>query len=223
MTATAYRVWLAVTVPLIVACFTTAWLSADRAFGHDALAPAYIGTVRIDVPLPPVRHVHRTRRIGQVCGPDAQACTHGTTVFAAVHAGRFAVAHDLGHLFDREILARQPDTRTVLMRDLGLRPGAWTSDRTVTDRTTGQPIVQERTGTDCTPQDCPNEVFADAYASCRLHMLPIHYDQQGRRVFGWTTAYGWLPRTNRVELRVCQAIRDAAVSAGVSGGGRSLR
>jgi hypothetical protein len=181
------------------------------------LALPATAVARIDVPKPPRAQIvwAYPDEIAAVCDPDHHAyfaCTDvdNAVVYAALGVGRFAVAHEMGHLENAEVWAKRPWVYSVIMRRLGLKPGPWTTDENITDPTTGLTVLRERVGYECTPQLCPSEVAADAYASCRLHMMPVRHDRQGRIVSGWETSYGWTPRTNRVERRICRTFVNAA-------------
>jgi hypothetical protein len=66
-------------------------------------------------------------------------------------------------------------------------------------------------GADCGYNQCPSEMFADAYANCALGR-----SFTGRRVSkghyrgGWESPYGYLPRSNRWYRAMCATISAAA-------------
>lgn len=178
-------------------------------FGLLIIAPG--ASARIDVPTPPRAHVvwGYSNEIMDACS-GYPACTDpdAHVIYAPIGLDRFSLAHEKGHLFDAEVLTDHD--RAVLMARMGLRPGPWTTSKVITDPTTGLSVLEERGGYNCTPQKCPNELFADAYASCRLHMMPVRRDHRGRLVYSWQSAYGWTPKTNATERGVCRTIRNAA-------------
>lgn len=116
--------------------------------------------------------------------PDGSGvpCTIRTTDTVYVPAGtsRFAVQHELGHLYDEQRL--DDGERAKLQRLMGLPPGPW------------------RAGTGLAGVRSPSERFADAYAACRLRL-----DPEGR----WESAYDYQP-TSRQHARMCRTIARAA-------------
>ena len=102
---------------------------------------------------------------------------------------RFTRWHELGHLFDWQLLT---DTdRTMFTRLLGFDAETpWWSDDAMYDRI----------------GISPSEQFADAYASCALGRSPAgHGEPGGRTVVEWATGYDYYP-TVRQHQRICNAI-----------------
>jgi hypothetical protein len=96
---------------------------------------------------------------------------------------RFARQHELGHLADSQLL--DDAERSELTPLLGAH-GVW----------------QQLTGVACGDgSSCPSERFADAYATCRLGMRPSGG--------GWEDAYGYAPRSDHTQARVCATITQA--------------
>lgn len=96
-------------------------------------------------------------------------------------SGRFAREHELGHQFDTQYL--QPGERNKATRLLGFAMGTpW------------------RNGTGTGGFDSPHELFADAFAACRLQLDPGS---------DWETSYDYAP-TRREFRAVCAFIRRAS-------------
>lgn len=101
------------------------------------------------------------------------------------HRDRFALEHERGHIFDAQILT--PETRRVFTRLLGYAQDTpWAP----------------ATGDACSAVACPWEVFADAYAACRIGMRR----ERWRGVTTWETAYGYYPTPARHYL-ICATMR----------------
>lgn len=96
-------------------------------------------------------------------------------VYLARGASRFARQHELGHVFDTQFL--DEGERNKLQRLLGLPRGPWFDG-------TGEGSAS------------PSEMFADAYAACRLQLDPMGL---------WQVSYGYLP-TRRQHRLVCATI-----------------
>lgn len=102
-------------------------------------------------------------------------------VYLPAGTDQFARQHELGHIFDAQYLDAGERNRAT--RLLGFPAGTpW------------------RNGTGLGGFDSPHELFADAYAACRLGLDPMSE---------WETSYDYAP--TRRELRaMCGFIRRAA-------------
>ena len=116
---------------------------------------------------------------GFVCA-DADGC-----IWLADRGDRFARAHELGHIFDAQVLDDRDRARFT--RLLGFRRGRpWFSDD---DRAS------------------PGEVFADLYAECRLNITPWGHRRKGGVIVGATPiSYDSTPSPARYRA-MCAAIR----------------
>lgn len=128
--------------------------------------------------------------------PDVAGCydDDADVLYIADRSYRFGLLHELGHVFDAKLLdagerqrfaqlMHKPDDRWETYWSPEGRPGdaeAWPSSL--------------------------NEVFGDAYATCRLQYVREsgHY---------WEAGYNYYP-TAAQHRRVCRFIADAAIDAG---------
>jgi len=137
------------------------------------------------VPSPP--HV----KVAYAPCPDTGegTCSSTDTVYLTTR-DRYTRQHELGHLAAWQLL---DDAEQNAMEPLlGVsKPTLWNNG----------------TGEDCYGRKCPSELFADAYASCRLGMLPEGRRRDGVIVGSWETAYGYWPETNASQRRTCRAMR----------------
>jgi hypothetical protein len=105
--------------------------------------------------------------------------------------GRFALAHELGHVFDTRVLTPSDRAWFTQLLDLTGRPwgasGGWPD---------------------------PAERFADAYAACAVGLSPAgKRDRKGRVRGGWIDVYGCRP-TARQHRAICNAISESALRDG---------
>jgi hypothetical protein len=115
---------------------------------------------------------------GGTCANTATA-----TVYLDDRSDQFARQHELGHLADDQLL--DDAERSALTPLLGAQ-GAW----------------HQLIGAECGQgSHCPDERFADAYATCRLGLTP----DRGH----WEDSYGYAPRNDRAQARTCAAIKWA--------------
>jgi hypothetical protein len=145
-------------------------------YGRAVLA-ALVSLTLATIPAPTVRVVH------EPCpDSDAVACTvrATATVYVTPGADRFAVQHELGHLFDAQRL--DDGERAKLERLLALPGRPW------------------RSGTGLEGLLSPSERFADAYAACRLRLDPDR---------NWMSAYDYEP-SRRGFRKTCATIARAA-------------
>lgn len=123
--------------------------------------------------------------------PEAAGCaSYDPPVIYLRDRDPFTRQHELGHLADNQLLTELERAR--LQPLLGAPAGTpWDN------------------GTDpaCTPGHvCPSERFADAYATCRLRYWP-GFSPSTRSTMWESGGYGYDPRTNKRQARVCYAIR----------------
>jgi hypothetical protein len=136
-------------------------------------------------------------RSGSCPGTEALGCADvdGGELWLAI-GSKFVAMHELGHFFDARNL--DADERAELQFLMGVRM----------DEPWQNPKVF---GADCGYNQCPSEMFADAYANCALGR-----SFTGRRVSkghyrgGWESPYGYLPRSNRWYRAMCATISAAA-------------
>jgi hypothetical protein len=155
-----------------------------------ALTPAAAGAAIPRTP-PYVTVIHASCPDAPTSDPASCADPADATIYLMRGSDQFARQHELGHLYDAELL---DDTeRAAITPLLGAPAGTpWTRD-------------------DCVQHLCPNEMVADAYAACRLGLEPQPFRRHGRRIStGWQTSYGYSPATNRRHARTCAAISRAA-------------
>ena len=107
----------------------------------------------------------------------------------------FVAAHERGHFFDARNL--NAFEREQLQHLMGLPVDeAWEKQRSYND--------------DCGVDECPSEMFADAYANCALGRSPAGKRRRnGHLVGGWESPFGYSP-TPMVHRAVCDAIRAYA-------------
>ncbi len=146
-------------------------------------APAAAVATMNGIPTPPrVTVVHaECPDVGGSCADAYQEA-----IYLAPGADRFDRQHELGHLFDAELL--DDAERNALTPLLGV-DAPW----------------EQGTGEDCWSAACPSERFADAYAACRLKLYPEGHRRREHVVTDWQTAYGYNP-TVAVHRRMCRAI-----------------
>jgi hypothetical protein len=148
-----------------------------------ATAPGYMN----GVPSPP--HVTVVYAPCPVTGDGS--CAMGEVVYLYDHEP-YTRQHELGHLVDWQRL--DDVERAILQPPLGAPAEVpWVNG----------------TGVACAGRLCPNERFADAYATCRLGMWPqVHRTRGGLVVGAWESYYGYAPETNYAQRRNCGLIRQ---------------
>ena len=121
--------------------------------------------------------------------PEALGCADVETGDVYVRTrDRFARWHELGHVFDWQVLTDAD--RAWFTRLLRFPPETpWWSDD----------AMQEGEGVS------PSEQFADAYAACGMGRSPAGRRVQSRVVVEWTTGYDYYP-TVRQHQRICTLI-----------------
>lgn len=126
--------------------------------------------------------------------PDglAGACSDvaAATIYLDGDYSRFALEHERGHLFDAQLL--DVGERNAIMRVMGLI-GPW----------------EQGTALSCRERRCPSEIFADAYATCRMGWTAKPTRFRGGYRLVWTVGYGWQPGPKR-QRRTCAIITRAA-------------
>lgn len=146
------------------------------------------------MPAPPSITIHENTPCPEYL-PDEYSCTDQDTgeIWLLPDAGRFDRQHEIGHLFDAQILTDQD--RAWFTRTLGFKTGTpWFGDYGAFVETASL------AGT------LPGEQFADAYAACALGKTPAgHRKRNGMIVSDWIDAYGYHP-TVRQHRRICNVI-----------------
>lgn len=117
----------------------------------------------------------------QGCPDGGGPCSAGRLLYIPRGTSAFSREHELGHAFDAQYL--DAGERFALQHRMGLPDGPWIRG----------------TGMTADGYSSPSEWMADAYAACRLGLIP------GRR---WTTAYGYEP-TKRQHRVVCGTLSRA--------------
>lgn len=114
--------------------------------------------------------------------PQALGCAHAADATVYVDTrDRFIVQHEIGHLFDAQ---RLDDRERGALAHLLHARAPWNAP-----------------SLDGFGDDSPapaRELFADAYAACRLGLDP----ERGE----WSTSYDWYPRTSGQQRHVCAVI-----------------
>jgi hypothetical protein len=107
----------------------------------------------------------------------------------------FAAEHELGHFFDARNL--DDEEREQLQFRMGIRLDIpWENPRVF--------------GDGCGVDQCPSEMFADAYANCALGRSPAgHHRAHGRITGGWESPYGYAPSASQ-HRTICATIRAFA-------------
>lgn len=121
--------------------------------------------------------------------PEISSCADQETaeIWLAPDASRFERWHELGHLFDAQVLDER--ARSWFTPLLGFPADApWFEDY-------GNEFARAM----------PGERFADAYAACALDLRPGGRLRGRLRVADWETAYGYQP-TTRAHHRICNGI-----------------
>ena len=131
---------------------------------------------------------------GSVCGEDANGCYDATTNrVLLVHPTRWTRQHELGHIADAQAMSDEERSSFLKLMPLvgHIEPDAgW-----------------EGYDEDDAYFYGAAEVFADAYASCRLRRLPRpRPDRHGVIVGSWEGSYGYDPDTNARQRRICARI-----------------
>lgn len=122
----------------------------------------------------------------------AQGCVDGDTAYVKPGAGPFVYWHELGHLYDDQVLS---DAHRAKYQALTNDHGEWLPD--------------------WSPDGSPSERFADAYAICAMHATGRRqygmtwWDRPGDRVYVSAGSYGYTQPLRR-HRRVCQLIWNAA-------------
>lgn len=98
---------------------------------------------------------------------------------------RFAREHEFGHIFDAQALTAADRSRFIGLLRLPVAT-PWNSG----------------TAEDCALRACPSELFADAYATCRLGMRPERHKDGSS---GWVIAYGYHPKPKQ-HRRICSTM-----------------
>lgn len=134
-------------------------------------------------PLPPQEQI-----VYEACpgDPKADGCAYTDlgVIYVGARPNRHTLEHERAHLYDAQVL---DDTeRAAIMRAMGVKPPWYVA-----------------TGDPCFWQPCPSEMFAEAYATCRMRL-------KSYRVWNWIdTSYGWYPGPVR-QRRTCAAITKSA-------------
>ena len=126
--------------------------------------------------------------------PEITSCAdqENAVIWLAPDADRFDRWHELGHLFDAQLLTDAD--RAWFTPLLGFEPGMpWFGD---------YDAFVERHDLSAT---LPGEQFADAYAACAIGLKPQGERRGGLLVGKWTTAYGYQP-TARQHRLICAQI-----------------
>lgn len=177
------------TLPALVALLALGFL------GLGATAQAHVSYKRpVRPPLPPAAPSYGTDD-GSICGQDTNGCYDATSNRVLfVHPNRWTRQHELGHVADAQAMsdAERSEFLRLVVGGLGhieADAGWWGYD----------------------DQDAyifgAAEVFADAYASCRLGRLPQpRPNAHGIIVGSWPGSYGYDPDTNARQRRICARI-----------------
>lgn len=131
-----------------------------------------------------------------VCGWGASACYDSAfnVIYVVDYLTRFSRAHETGHAADHQTMSdaeRASFMNSVVPKVAELEPDAgwWGYDEDGAYFYGGA------------------EIFADAYATCRLRLLPGGVRKaNGALVGSWSTGYGYNPETNARQRRVCARI-----------------
>lgn len=170
-------------VVVLASCFNAA----------PAHAISYRPPVRPSLPTAAVTH-GTVAEITVACGSeDALGCSDGEHVWLGPDAGRWTRAHEFGHVADAQAMSDQERAAFLKLMPLvgHIEPDAgwWGYDE------------------DGAYFYGAAEVFADAYASCRLERLPQpRPNRQGVIVGTWEGSYGYDPDTNGRQRRICARI-----------------
>lgn len=150
-------------------CAPTAGASAEAALARATRIPTPAATI-IEAPCPDMDE----SAASEACAyPDGR-------LYLPAGTSDFQREHELGHQFDRQYM--QPGEQNKATRLLGFPVGTpW------------------RNGTGTGGFDSPHELFADAYAACRLQLDPGS---------DWETSYDYAP-TRREFREVCGFLRRA--------------
>jgi hypothetical protein len=147
------------------------------------------------VPLPPTMPTI----VAQDCpGTSHAGCADLDHMIAYVTAARprFAVNHEIGHFADAETMDPGEQNRWMTLVHAPQR--AWWASSALPD------------GTTVISRGAPGEQFADAYATCRLDMMPEGTRRRDGTVTGsWASSTTYTPRTNANQRRNCAFIRRA--------------
>lgn len=155
--------------------------------------PALAEELPVKPPLPPKPvpiHYVGDEGIIKYCGAGVAliaGCYDGTSIWVVKHADSFTVAHEIGHAYDDQVMS-------------------W-PERYEFARLIGRPLTHALDWWVYKPKFFQAELFADAYATCRLQMLPNSYSTNKVSYGGWITSYGYYPYSNDFQRRICRAIK----------------
>ena len=131
--------------------------------------------------------------------PEITSCAdqENAVIWLAPDADRFTRWHELGHLFDAQLLTDAD--RAWFTARLGFAAGTpWIGDDDAWAEYGGMVV--------------PAEHFADAYAMCALGLSPGgRRGRDGRIEVGWIDTYGYMPSV-RQHRRICDAITRLALN-----------
>lgn len=137
---------------------------------------------------------------GEVASGLAVACydPQTNTVYLGSEAGEWTRQHEMGHAADALYLSDEERSSFLklmpVIGDIEPDAGWWGYDEPTPDG----PDLMIFGGA---------EIFADAYASCRLRLLPQpRPNRHGVIVGSWPSNYGYHPDTNNRQRRVCARI-----------------
>ena len=145
----------------------------------------------------PRPEVTKHRYLNPAC--EGLRCADWTTgeIWIGKRPHRFAISHEIGHIFDGQVLS--DEDREWFTDALDFEPG--------TPWQTGD--VREGT-----PSGGPMEHFADAYAACDLGLHPDGV-RRGRAIYSdWISAYGYMPTATQ-HRRICRRIAEVGIGAGL--------
>jgi hypothetical protein len=165
---------------------------------HPGTHPSYGRRLRSEMahvplprPLPAIVHGHCP---GISENDMTEGCYDDTanTLYVDRGVDRFGINHELGHAYDEDYMDATERQRFATL--VGAPRDAWNATTVTPDGY----LVQS--------DDAVSELFADAYAACRLRMLPmIGHD--------WVLVYGYMPRAPR-HVKICGLIARAALTPG---------
>lgn len=167
------------------------------------------------VPIPPRVTVHVERCPDYA---DVLACASDEEIFVPKGAGPFVYWHEIGHLFDAQVLTDAHRAGFArLTRDWRL----WWANHEFLHCLYPEPVgpdvvvIGEQECPEHVEYDPPGERFADAYAICAMQASGrprngvVLWTRRGRPINVGPSVYGYEARW-RVHRRVCQLIWNAA-------------
>lgn len=142
---------------------------------------------------------------------DVAGFYDGETIWLADPSYRFGRAHELGHVFDEQFMdagerQRFASIQSELWDDIGGKHEKQIGSND-SDHDPWFSVAENLDGTVTTAYGDLGEIFADAYAACRLRMV------RGSN-HTWETGYGYEPGAAQ-HRRICKLIYNAGQDRGV--------